>query len=137
MDLDEATILKLRAWIGERIPEGGTEADTAFTDADLIALAEDYDWLEAIAAAGWRLKAGWVLEGDPDGLLEKSAGSEKLKFMTPGERRILFLDQADLYESLVPGDTTSGTLVLEQEPPDVFHTADLERETDISRLIGY
>lgn len=47
----------LRLLLGERIPPGGTDADTFFTDPDIIDLLDTYGDINAAAAAGWRGKA--------------------------------------------------------------------------------
>jgi hypothetical protein len=142
MTLDAADLRRLRSWIAERIPEGGSEADTAFTDQELIEIAEGYDNLYNVAAEAWRLKAGWVYEGaGGKGLaVEKSVGSEKLKFATPADRHAHFLEMADYYDSLAPTPEGSveGSAVMAQEQPDVLGLEALRSgECDISRLIGY
>lgn len=135
MLLDNADIRKLRAWIGERIPEGGSEADTRFTDQELLELAEDHDYLTAVAADAWRLKAGWVLDED-GGVVEKKVGSEQLKFVDPQKRYQHYMEMADYYDSITPEDANSvaGSVAMELDPPDVLGTGDLAAY-DLSRLI--
>lgn len=54
--MDNATLL--RDYLGETIPEGGTDDDTMFTDAeitDILAMAPGN--VERAAYEGWRIKA--------------------------------------------------------------------------------
>lgn len=46
---------ELRARLGERIPATGTDADTMFTDAEIIDLITNYG--DAAVLEGWRRKA--------------------------------------------------------------------------------
>jgi len=47
----------LREKLGEVIPPGGTEADTAFTEAQIIDLLARNDSVNAAIAEGWEIKA--------------------------------------------------------------------------------
>lgn len=54
---------KLRAYLGERIPAGGSDADTFFTDAEISNLLEDTGGLVRRAAAeGWQMKAAYYAD---------------------------------------------------------------------------
>lgn len=48
---------RLRLYLGESIPEGGTAADTFFTDAQVTDLLAGSESVFAAAAEGWRIKA--------------------------------------------------------------------------------
>jgi hypothetical protein len=135
--LTDDEVRLIRSWIGERIPEGGSEADTRFTDQQIREMAEPFSYLEEVAAEGYRLKAGWVIE-DTGGVVEKSVGSERLKLTDPAKIRDYYLEMADYYQSLVPIDpsSTEGSMLFAQEGPDVLGTRKLLCGTDISRLIG-
>lgn len=50
-------IASLRLLLGETIPEGGTEDDTLFTDAQISTWIEDNPSTERAAYDGWRAKA--------------------------------------------------------------------------------
>jgi hypothetical protein len=139
MTLDAAALGKLRAWIDERIPEGGSEAATNFTDAELQEMALEHDNLYTLAAEAWRLKAGWVYS-EGGGVVEKSVGSEKLKLASPKDRYAYYLEMADYYDSLAPTleGAVAGSAAMEAEQPDVLGLEALKAgECDISRLIGY
>lgn len=47
----------LRMYLGEVIPEGGSEADTMFTDTEIQAFLDDTSEINAAAALGWSIKA--------------------------------------------------------------------------------
>ena len=49
---------KLRKLLDERIPEGGSDTDTRFSDADIDELLIDATNIYEAAAAGWTIKAG-------------------------------------------------------------------------------
>lgn len=60
---------RLRAYLGETIPQGGSDADTLFTDAaieDIISVAPTFRTTQrslwAAAAEGWDRKAGLFAE---------------------------------------------------------------------------
>lgn len=129
----------LRAWIAERIPEGGDENATNFLNAELDALYDRTGSLEAAAAEAWRLKAGYLLEGTL--VEEKQAGSEKIKFLSVEKRHRIYLANAAYYDELafaaLPTDPLAGSQVAEMDPPDVLHLEDQRSADDISRLIGY
>lgn len=71
---------KLRQLLGEQIPDGGTTADTLFSDdeiADLLhGISEgDGDGLERAALTGWRIKAAKL-----SNLVDTTEGNVQRKF---------------------------------------------------------
>lgn len=50
-------ISELRGMLGERIPQGGTSADTLFDDDQIVRWIESNPSLERAAFDGWRAKA--------------------------------------------------------------------------------
>lgn len=48
---------RLRALLGEQIPEGGSATDTLFSDAEIVDLLETEGSVERAALGGWRVKA--------------------------------------------------------------------------------
>lgn len=67
---------KLRSLLGEDIPEGGTEADTMFSDAEIgDLLAENPVNLERAAYEGWRVKAARLAS-----LVDTTEGNSQKKF---------------------------------------------------------
>lgn len=54
---------KLRALLGERIPSGGSDADTFFSNTEISNLLEDTGGLVRRAAAeGWNMKAAYYAD---------------------------------------------------------------------------
>jgi len=126
---------RLRAWLNERIPAGGTAADTRFSDAEIDRLITEADVLEAAAWRGWSEKAA-ILQEEDGGLIEKSVGSERLRLVDPGKRAAFALEMADYYYSLIPSAVGGGSKLYGYQPPDVLHTEDPAGTKDISRLLG-
>lgn len=54
---------KLRVLLGEKIPEGGSDADTYFTDAEIVSiLADNQGNTRRAAYEGWQMKAAYYAE---------------------------------------------------------------------------
>jgi hypothetical protein len=54
---------KLRALLGERIPEGGSDLDTYFSDAEIQSILDDTDGnIRRAAYEGWQLKAAYYAD---------------------------------------------------------------------------
>lgn len=121
----------LRALIQERIPVGGSESDTSFTDAQLDTwFLVPSSSLEEAAWRGWLVKAG----DDRGGVIERTIGSERLRFANPDPT--FALSMADYYYGLLPEDPLEGSQALELEPGDVLGTARyVNADPDISRLL--
>lgn len=49
---------RLRALLGEEIPDGGDETDTLFTDEEISDLLSQYGTPTAAEGQGWKIKAG-------------------------------------------------------------------------------
>lgn len=126
---------RLRAWLRERIPAGGTDADTRFTNAEIDDLLSASDSLEQAAWMGWMEKAAMIHE-EGGGVVERSVGSERLKLVDPSKKAAFALQMADYYYGLIPEPVGAGSKLMELEPPDVLGTK-RDGYSDISRLIGY
>lgn len=71
---------KLRQLLGEQIPDGGTEADTLFTEEEiedlLVSVPEgSEDGMERAAYSGWRVKAAKL-----SNLVDTTEGNVQRKF---------------------------------------------------------
>lgn len=55
-EVDAEAVAELRDMLGEPIPEGGTETDTLFTDAQLGKWVINYTNLDYAAVKGWQVK---------------------------------------------------------------------------------
>lgn len=63
---------RIRALLGESIPVGGTDADTAFTDDQIDDLLETQGTVHLAVAEGWRIKAANYAE-----LVDTAEGTSK------------------------------------------------------------
>lgn len=70
---------RLRRYLGEKIPQDGTETDTRFMDAELQDLVEESKTIYGAASLGWSEKAGMIQE-EMGSVEETSTGSEKYRF---------------------------------------------------------
>lgn len=127
--------------IDERIAAGGTAADTSFADAELDAwFLVPSDSLEEAAWRGWLMKMGWALSEASGTLLEKSVGSERLKFASSDARSQFehARAMADYYYALIPESEQEAlatkSLVLSMHGEDVLGTKTICYE-DLSRLL--
>ena len=106
----------LRLLIDERIPAGGTEADTSFTDAELVAIASNCnDDINLTASEVWRIKAGMV--------------KTRIASYSLGEESVTYAGLQELYDHAVLMSAEykkkgSPTAVFSQTPPDVLHEDD-------------
>lgn len=71
---------KLRQLLGEQLPDGGTAADTLFTDDEIAELLSgisegDEEGMERAAYAGWRVKAAKL-----SNLVDTTEGNVSRKF---------------------------------------------------------
>lgn len=54
---------RVRRQLGERIPQGGTDADTMFTDQEILdLLTESGGDVEAAVAEGWKVKTAEAVD---------------------------------------------------------------------------
>lgn len=127
---------QLRALLNERIPEGGTAANTRFSDADIDRLLEASLTINEAAWRGWVEKASIVYE-ENDGVMEKRVGSEVLKLTTPKDKWTFALEMAAYYEGLIPLPEGSGSRLFGFEPPEELQMVTPPSERDISRLVGH
>lgn len=56
MEASTENITELREMLGESLPEGGTEADSMFTNTQITTWLEAAVSIEAAALKGWRVK---------------------------------------------------------------------------------
>lgn len=106
---------ELRELIDEVIPEGGTEADTRFTDAQLDALIEKANTIEEAAAAAWERK-GLRAMSERGGLEESQAGNERMKFVSIEAYRDHCFQMAAYFRGKVPG---GGSRLFVYEAPKI------------------
>jgi len=111
----------LRLLTDERIPAGGTEADTSFTDAELTSITSKCgDDVNLAASEVWRVKAGLVKSQMGD-IENYSLGEESVKYTTLQQRYDHALALSEEYRKK---STARPATVFSQTPPDVLHSED-------------
>jgi len=128
MAIDQTTLNMLRRAIDERIPPGGSDTDTEYTDAELVAYLEDSKGnINATASVIWLEKAS---------SLAPSAGGIK-SYTVAGESYTMegaqsaYQHALAMYE-LYKGRSSGAMLLLSAEPLEERNTCD--NRFDISRL---
>lgn len=123
MEPTAALQLELRTNTEERIPPGGTAADTMFSDDEVEDFLELSGSIQEATWRAWRTKALRYLA--PGTLVSATVGSESLKFQDPKDLAKLAAEQAEYWFGLIPvGATTPGAnlgtgLALVVEGPDL------------------
>lgn len=108
---------KLRTLTDERIPPGGTEADTRFENDELDEILTEASNINQAAAEGWTRKAARAMS-ERGGLQESQAGDEKLKFVSIESYCRHCLAMAKMYGE----KGGKGTRLFAFDPPDVLGT---------------
>lgn len=106
---------RLRKLLNETIPNGGTEADTQFTDAELDELLQESDSINSAAAAGWMEKAG-TLQGDIESY---SVGTEKYDLTSLKDRLNHAFAMAEQYSDMAAKES-NGSFMIRVQPPRVM-----------------
>ncbi len=109
---------RLRRLIDEIIPEGGTEADTRFTDEELDEILNAAQCIEEAAAEAWERKATRAMS-ERGGLEQSQAGDQTFRFVSLTEYRDHCLAMAERFRSKVP---QRGSRVFAFCLPDVLGT---------------
>jgi len=109
----------LRRALDERIPEGGTESDTRFTDAELNELLDANPNKYLAAAEGWMLKAGF-LQSERAGLEKYKAGDESYDYVRLKDAYEHAINMANYYQR----KGGLGSLLMTVKRPDVLHLED-------------
>lgn len=105
----------LRLLTDERIPAGGSEADTSFTDAELTSITSTCsDDINLAASEVWRIKAGLL----HDRMSSYSIGSESVTYLEAYNHALA------LSEEYRKKSTARPATVFSQTPPDVLHSED-------------
>jgi hypothetical protein len=105
---------KLRKLLNEKIPSGGTEADTNFTDTELNTLLEESNNVYEAASVGWTEKAS-LLQGDVE---KYSTGDEQYNMTTFKDKVNHALSMASHFKELSSNDV--GGVMLKICPPGVL-----------------
>jgi hypothetical protein len=108
---------KLRKLLDERIPEGGSDADTRFLDADIDELLIDAANIYEAAAAGWTLKAG-MFQRELGQIESYAVGQERYDLRKLQEMIDYALKMAETYGRMAA--SSMGSMILRLTPPEVL-----------------
>lgn len=113
---------RLRRLLDERIPPGGSDADTRIPDAELDEILAEAPNLYLAAAEGWRRKAAMVAR-ELGPVASSRAGDAAVDMVKLTEAQQYCLRMAAEYERIGQSQASTGSRVLAVEPPDVLGTA--------------
>ena len=108
---------KLRKLLDERIPEGGSDVDTRFTDADIDELLSEAANIYGAAAAGWTLKAT-MFQREAGQIQSYSVGQERYEMSDPKDLMEYALKMAETYNRMA--SSSMGSMILKFKPPEVL-----------------
>ncbi len=108
---------KLRKLLDERIPEGGSDADTRFSDADMDELLTDAANIYEAAAAGWTLKAG-MSQRELGQIESYAVGQERYDMRKLQDMVNYALKMAETYSRMAASHM--GSVILKFKPPEVI-----------------
>lgn len=108
---------KLRKLLDERIPEGGSDADTRFTDADIDELLIEAANIYEAAAAGWTLKAG-MFQRELGQIESYAVGQERYDMRKLQDMVNYALKMAETYSRMATSGM--GSMILRIQPPEVL-----------------
>jgi hypothetical protein len=113
----DALRTKLRALLDERIPAGGSDADTRFSNGEIDTLLEEAASITLAASAGWSLKASWAMS-NRGGIEETAGGEERHRFVALKDYRDHCVQMAERYRK----EGEAGSLLLEVDAPTFYET---------------
>ena len=108
---------KLRKLLDERLPEGGSDADTRFSDADIDELLSEAANIYEAAAAGWTLKAT-MFQREAGQIQSYSVGQERYEMSNPKDLMEYALKMAETYSRMAA--SSMGSVILKFKPPEVL-----------------
>jgi len=108
---------KLRRLLDERIPEGGSDSDTRYSDADIDELLSEAANIYEAAAAGWTLKAT-MFQREAGQIQSYSVGQERYEMSNPKDLMEYALKMAETYSRMAA--SSMGSVILKFKPPEVL-----------------
>ncbi len=108
---------KLRKLLDERIPEGGSDADTRFTDADIDELLIETANIYEAAATGWTMKAA-MFQRELGQIESYAVGQERYDMRKLKDMLDYALKMADTYSRMATSGM--GSMILRIQPPEVL-----------------
>lgn len=107
----------MRKLLDERIPEGGSDSDTRFSDADIDELLSEAANIYEAAAAGWTLKAT-MFQREAGQIRSYSVGQERYEMSNPKDLMEYALKMAETYSRMAA--SSIGSVILKFKPPEVI-----------------
>jgi len=108
---------KLRKLLDERIPNGGSDADTRFSDAEVDELLSEATNIYAAAAIGWTRKAA-MFQREAGQIQSYSVGQERYEMSNPKDLMEYALKMAETYRRMAA--SSIGSVILKFKPPEVL-----------------
>ena len=108
---------ELRELLDEVIPEGGTENDTRFTDAQLDRLLGKSRNIYAAAAEGWTRKAA-MFQRELGQVQSYMVGQERYDMAKVKDLLEYALKMAETYRQMA--SSSIGSVILKFKPPEVI-----------------
>ena len=108
---------ELRELLDEVIPEGGTESDTRFTNAQLDRILAKARNIYAAAADGWTRKAA-MIQRELGQIQSYSVGQERYDMAKASELLEYALKMAETYSRMAA--SRMGSVILKFKPPEVL-----------------
>lgn len=112
-------LVRIRKYLNETIPAGGTDADTRFLDSELEELLTEAENVYQAASKGWVIKAS-LLQGDIESY---SVGQEKYDLTSLKDQLSHAVTMANQYASLgasAAGGKVSSGVILKLSKPEVI-----------------
>lgn len=111
---------RLRRLLDERIPAGGSDTDTRFTDDEIDELLEEACCIYGAAAAGWTEKAA-MAQREMGKLEQMTTGQETYRYTGLKDRIEYALAMADRYAEMDKcSDAGGGSRLLRVARPEVL-----------------
>lgn len=107
---------KLRRLLDEKIPSGGTEADTRFLDSEIDELLSEAQNINEAAANGWIEKAG-MYQREMGDVEKTGTGQESYTLTSLKDRMEYALKMAKIYGDM---SRRQGSFVMGIERPEVL-----------------
>ena len=108
---------KLRKLLDERIPNGGSDADTRFSDAEVDELLSEATNIYSAAAIGWTRKAA-MFQREAGQIQSYSVGQERYETSNPKDLMEYALKMAEIYRRMAA--SSIGSVILKFKPPEVL-----------------
>ena len=109
---------QLRDLLDEAIPQGGTDADTRFSDAHIDRLLTNYPNVYLAASEGWTIKAG-RMQRELGHMAETQAGDERYQRVNLTTAVNYCLTMAKQFAEIGNSMASGGSRLLGIEPPAV------------------